>query len=169
MQLHCFHKTTTPTCLSHLADPLVPLTVQAFDGGYTAWPICFSAFRTWSASLALPDYPSHMPSADSRPKAGLPGSSRLLSARNRRIYMKRLYSITVGLSDDPCRTSQSDCVAPSSPCLMPQIRHLQPFQVSGYLYVSPRIRLRLPQGRLTDATFAFDYPCRYLTGAGLAP
>ena len=40
---------------------------------------------------------------------------------------------------------------------------------NGYLCVSPRVCLRLPQGRLTDVTFAIDYPCRYLTGAGLAP
>ncbi len=68
MHLHCFHKDTSPTCLSHLADHTVPLTVRAFDGGYTARPICYSAFPHWSASLASPDNPSRMPSAEPRPK-----------------------------------------------------------------------------------------------------
>jgi hypothetical protein len=113
MHLHCLHKIMTPTCLLHFADLPVPLTVRTFDGGYTAWPICCSAFRRWSASLALPDYPSHMSSAESRPNGvGLPGSSLLLHTRSRRIYMRAPLTAIRTL----------DCVAPSSLCLMPQIR-----------------------------------------------
>jgi hypothetical protein len=39
--------------------------VRAFDGGFAARPIRYSAFRPSSASLASPDNPSISPSADS--------------------------------------------------------------------------------------------------------
>jgi hypothetical protein len=41
---------------AYLPFPLFPLrgTVRAFGSSFPARPICFSAFRLWSASLALP-------------------------------------------------------------------------------------------------------------------
>ena len=100
-----------------------------------------SVFPLWSASLTLPDNPFTMPSADfpRRLRArDLPGFSPLLSMRNCRIYVIRLL--------DNWRTS--GCVAPSSLCIPPHIR---------FLFVSPHVRRRPPQGLLTEDTFAFGY------------
>ena len=91
----------------------------------------------------------------------LPGYSRLLSVRNRWIYVMR-------------RTGNwrtSGCVAPSSPCIPPTI-HLRGVSSPAYSVrpacppldggrggqVGPHLRLRLPQGRLADETFAIGYP-----------
>ena len=91
----------------------------------------------------------------------LPGYSRLLSMRNRWIYVMR-------------RTGNwrtSGCVAPSSPCIPPTI-HLRGVSSPAYSVrpacppldggrggqVGPHLRLRLPQGRLADETFAIGYP-----------
>ena len=57
---------------------------------------------------------------------------------SRRIYVIRLLG----------NWRTSDCVAPSSPCIPPQIR---------FLYISSRLRLRPPQGLLAEDTFAFGY------------
>src|SRR3974377_1031884 len=46
---------------SYLPLPIV----RAFGPSFPAWPICCSAFRPWSASLALPTALPTTPSADS--------------------------------------------------------------------------------------------------------
>ena len=105
------------TCHYHLSWPFGLCTVRAFGAGYTARPICRSAFRHWSASLALPDCAPTMPSADFRlpvggpcgppsprgASGGSPGVFPAASARDRRIYVMRFDN-----------WGTSDCVAPSS-------------------------------------------------------
>lgn len=149
----------TPTCLSHFADLPVPLTVRTFDGGYAALPICFSVFRHWSASLALPDNPSLMSSADSRPlgraSRGHPGCFRM---RNRRIYMRAPLTATGTIY----------CVAPLSLCLMPHIRLRRRFRhtdscTSAHILASNFLKGLLRVDPLSPASLshcqAWDWTC----------
>ena len=156
----------TPNYPSHIADHSVPLTVQAFNRGFMARPICCSVFRHSSASIASPDILSTMPSADFQyalrspygsPSScmeripDLPGYSRLLSMRNCRIYVTRLL--------DNRRTS--GCVAPSSLCVPPNIRF---FVQSARIFASGFLHALLTKIHLPLATLR-----RYLAGAGLVP
>jgi len=142
----------TPTHLFHFAGLSALPTVWAFNGGFTALPICFSAFQLWSASVALPDNPFTMPSADSPSRfrgRGLPGFSRLLSMRNCRIYVIRLL-ITGGL---PVVLHPRPCVS----------RLISDFCSSARMFAAGLLKGSLRKTPLPLATLR-----RYLPVAGLA-
>ena len=74
-----FHRISSLRFMAYL--PL--LLVRAFVFPSTARPICCSAFRLWSASLALPTAEPNMPSADFCPPAAPSGRLPACAFRNR--------------------------------------------------------------------------------------
>ena len=147
--------------------------VQAFDDYRAARPICFSAFRHWSTSIALPDFHLLRPllTSDMR-SANLTacpvrqstdgyrisrGTSWLFSTHNRRIYVMRLvtFGLRIVLHPRPRIPASYPPIRPPDPIYA--VRSARVFD-SGFLS-APLSRIQLPSSTLR----------RYLTGAGLTP
>ena len=137
-------------CPSAMGSPCGSLTAECCDSFVFPHSRAHAEVRNDSRHAVGFDKPvPTLPAFFSAEPGALPGYSRLLSMRNRWIYVMR--------HSGNCRTS--GCVAPSSLCIPPQIR---------FLYVSPRLCLRPPQGLLSENSFAFGYTLRrYLAGSGL--